>query len=96
MTEEQRAKELVNGSEDDIYFVCASAPDSAYPINDDGLRVQREIGYHKIGYCKDLPYSRKRASGGKGCYYHDMWCTDPLTNWAIRLAAGKFICNAKA
>ena len=68
-------------------------PEKFYPENDDGERIQREIGFHKIGYCRDLPASRRQPTG---VYYHDMWCTDPKTNWLLRKLGGPFIVNAKA
>ena len=93
MTDEQKAEELKNGSEDDIYLWLASVPDSFHPITNEGMRIQRDIGFNKIGYCKDLPPERRKYN--TGVYIHDMWCSDPKTNWLIRQVAGLFIVGAK-
>ena len=68
-------------------------PEKFYPENDDGERIQREIGFHKIGYCKDLPASRRRS---KGVYMHDMWASDPKIGWFLRKVGSTFIIKAKS
>lgn len=61
LSDDQKAKELKDGSEDDIYWWCSGIPDKVAPkITDDAERIVREMGFFKIGYCKDLPESRRR------------------------------------
>lgn len=93
LSDEEKAAELVGGSEDEIYVWRSSLPDQFYPKNSEGVRMTREIGFHKIGYCKDLPGDRRRS---KGVYLHDMWATDPKINWMLKKVAATFIINAKA
>ena len=85
---------LKKGSADDIYWWCTSIPDEvAPPVTDGAERIIREIGFHKIGYCKDLPQSRRRKTG---IYVHDMWAADPQVGWVMMKIGRKFIIEAKA
>ena len=63
------------------------------PKSKNGLRIYRHYGYHKIGYCRDLPESRRQE---KGVYVHDMWATDAQLNWLVKSAAGPFVVDARA
>lgn len=93
LSEEERAAELQGGSEDDIYVWVASVPHDFIPKSKNGLRIYRHYGYHKIGYCRDLPESRRQE---KGVYVHDMWATDAQLNWLVKSAAGPFVVDARA
>ena len=92
--EAKKTEILKNGSEDDIYCWCTAIPDKIAPKVSEGAdRIVKELGFYKIGYCKDLPQSRRRKTG---IYMHDMWASDPQVGWLLMKVGHKFIVDAKA
>ena len=62
-------------------------------MTDDAQRIVRELGFYKIGYCKDLPSTRRRKNG---VFVHEMWAFDPQVGWLVMKIGKKFILGAKA
>ena len=89
-----KAEQLKNGCENDIYIWLTSIPNEVAPEEtSEAVRIIRELGFLKIGRCKDLPESRRQE---KGIYVHDRWVSDPQVNWLMMKLGHKFIVGAKA